>query len=50
MNKKIDTPYLRSVARVLEPVTLFRELALFNTAFADQDEDILAKYERRFLD
>ena len=49
-NKKIDTPLLRSLAKCLEPVTLFDEPILLSSYFADRDKDTLASWERRFLD
>lgn len=49
-SRKVDTPLLRAVAAALEPVTLFGELALYGSEFADQDDDLLEAYERRFLD
>ena len=49
-NRKIGTPLLCEVAKVLEPVTTFGEMALYRTDFADQDEEVLARWERRFLD
>jgi hypothetical protein len=48
--RKIGTPLLRRVAKVLEPVTLFRESALLRTDFAGEDEEMLFQWERRFLD
>lgn len=48
-NKRIDTPLLRNLARVLEPVTLFNEPILLSSYFADGDESALTKWERRFL-
>ncbi|MHC4103657.1 MAG: type VI immunity family protein [Planctomycetota bacterium] len=48
-NKKLDTPLLRAVARIIEPITLFREVDLLSY-FANFDEDLLKSWERRFLD
>lgn len=48
-NRKLDIPHLRAVARILEPITLFREIDLLSY-FADFDEDLLQRWERRFLD
>jgi hypothetical protein len=48
-NRRLETPLLRSVARVLEPVTMFGELNL-RSYFANFDEDVLRRWERRFLD
>ena len=48
-NRKLDTPLLRALARVLEPITLFREVDLLSH-FANFDEDLLDRWERRFLD
>jgi len=50
VNRRVETPLLRALARVLEPVTLFGEPALFETSFAVDDEDFLIQWERRFLD
>ncbi len=50
-NKNIGTPLLREVARVLEPVTLFKERSLVGDAFIkDFDDPFLDEWERRFLD
>ena len=48
-NRQIDTPLLRAVARVLEPITLFREAKML-LYLANFDEDLLDRWERRFLD
>jgi hypothetical protein len=48
-NRKQDLPLLRAVARLLEPVTLFGEGDLLSY-FANFDEDVLRRWERRFLD
>ncbi|MGH8557103.1 MAG: type VI immunity family protein [Methylococcales bacterium] len=48
-NRKLDTPLLRAVARILEPITLFQEVDLLSY-FAGFDEDLLQRWERRFLD
>ena len=48
-NRKLQTPLLRAVARVLEPVTLFGEVNLLSY-FANFEEDVLRSWERRFLD
>jgi len=50
MTRRIGTPLLRAIASVLEPVTAFRESALYRTDFADQNEELLEQWERRFLD
>lgn len=51
VNRKVDTPLLRQVANVLEPITLFGEEALIGLGFADPDEDdFLEQWERRFFD
>ena len=49
VNRKLGTPLLRAVARVLEPVTLFGEINLLSY-FANFDDDVLRRWERRFLD
>ena len=43
-----ETPLLRTVARVIEPVTAFEEVVLLGS-FADWDKDALRNWERRFL-
>jgi hypothetical protein len=48
VNRKLDTPLLKKVAKVLEPVTLFEELDMLSY-FANFDEDTLKRWERRFL-
>ena len=48
-NRNIDTPLLRAVARVLEKITLFIELNLLSYV-ANFDDDLLRRWERRFLD
>jgi hypothetical protein len=48
-NRKVEMPLLRAVARVLEPVTMFREVNLLSY-FANFDDDALRRWERRFLD
>ncbi|SFM81079.1 type VI immunity family protein [Variovorax sp. OV329] len=48
-NRRIDTPLLRAVAKVLEPITLFREAKML-LYLANFDEDLLDRWERRFLD
>jgi len=51
VNRQVDTPLLREVAKILEPITLFREEALIGLDFADPDEDdFLEQWEHRFLD
>lgn len=47
--RSVDTPLLREVAEVLEPVTAFEEVVLLGS-LADWDKDTLRKWERRFLD
>jgi hypothetical protein len=49
-SKRIDTPLLRRLAAVLEPVTQFNEPVLLTSYFADRDEGMLRTWERRFLD
>lgn len=48
-NRGMTTPHLRALAAFLEPVTLFEEPALLNSAFADEDPARLQQWERRFL-
>lgn len=48
VNRRVDTPQLRRVAAVLEPVTLFDEIDMLSY-FANFDEDVLRRWERRFL-
>ncbi|HSV58246.1 MAG TPA: type VI immunity family protein [Variovorax sp.] len=48
-NRQLETPLLRAVARVLEPITLFREAKML-LYLANFDEDLLDRWERRFLD
>lgn len=48
-NRAQGTPLLREVARVLEPVTQFGELAMLGQVF-HRDTDALTRWERRFLD
>lgn len=43
------TPLLRAVARLLEPVTWFRETKML-LWLANFDDELLARWERRFLD
>jgi hypothetical protein len=51
VNKKIGTPLLRKLAKVLEPVTMFREPALSECEFFEGLNDpFVNKWERRFLD
>jgi hypothetical protein len=45
---KVGTPHLRSVAKMLEPVTVFDEIVLLREF--DHDKQFLEKWERRFLD
>jgi TseV toxin immunity protein TsiV len=49
MAMKVDTPLLRALAAVLEPVTAFDEVVLLGS-LANWDKDVLRKWERRFLD
>ncbi len=49
-NRRVGTPLLSSVAHALEPVTLFNEPVLLATDFAEDDEEFLQRWERRFLD
>lgn len=46
--RKVGTPLLRSVAKVLEPVTAFEEIVLLGS-FANWDKDFLEQWEHRFL-
>ena len=46
-NRRIDTPLLRSVARMLEPVTFFENTQLKGLFGGDLDR--LDRWERRFL-
>jgi hypothetical protein len=48
VNYRIETPLLRKVAKVLEPITLFDEIDLLSN-FANFDEGTLRRWERRFL-
>lgn len=48
-NRRQKTPLLSEMAKALEPITLFNEIDLLSY-LADFDEDLLAKWERRFLD
>lgn len=49
VNRKISTPLLRKVAAVLEPITFFGDhYAMLYQTFGD--EDLLRRWERRFLD
>jgi len=48
-NRREDTPLLRSLAKVLEPVTAFDEKDLVFGRFED-DDVLLQRWERRFLD
>lgn len=48
-NRREDTPLLRAVAAVLEPVTLFDEAALLQSEFGSDHEDEVQAWERRFL-
>jgi len=48
-NRREDTPLLRTLAKVLEPVTAFDEKDLVFARFED-DEVLLQRWERRFLD
>lgn len=49
-NRRLDTPLLKVVARVLEPVTMFGEKVLLKYEFADGNSKVLSAWERRFLD
>jgi hypothetical protein len=49
VNRREDTPLLKAVARALEPITLFSEVDLLSH-FADFDEELLSRWERRFLE
>ncbi len=49
INQQIDTPLLKDVAKLLEPITLFGEVDLLSY-FANFDDNILRQWERRFLD
>ena len=46
--RKVGTPLLRLVAKVLRPVTAFKEIVLLRVF--GHDEEFLDKWERRFLD
>jgi len=48
-NRREETPLLRRLAKVLEPVTAFDEKDLVFARFED-DEVLLQRWERRFLD
>lgn len=48
INRCLDTPLLRNVAKVLEPVTLFDEVDMLSN-LADFDEEFLQRWEHRFL-
>jgi hypothetical protein len=49
--KKVGTPHLRMVAKILEPVTKFDEDELIGVGFAKNKTDpFLPKWQRRFLD
>lgn len=48
-NRAQDTPLLRAVAKVLEPITAFGELAVLGQIF-NRDTEALRDWERRFLD
>lgn len=48
VNRRIDTPLLRQVAGVLEPVTAFDERHLVFSRF-EEDDLLLQRWERRFL-
>lgn len=47
-NKRLKTPLLSEMARALEPITLFKEVDLLSY-FAEFDEDVLERWERRFF-
>jgi hypothetical protein len=49
VNKRQGTPLLREVAAALEPVSVFDDPALLGN-FANHDEDLLKRWERRLLD
>ena len=46
--RRQKTPLLSELARAIEPVTLFKEIDLLSY-LADFDEDVLTRWERRFL-
>jgi hypothetical protein len=48
-NRREETPLLRAVARVLEPVTQFEESMLLRSPFAAGHESEFLEWERRFL-
>jgi hypothetical protein len=49
VNRQVDTPALRQVASVLEPITQFGERGLVFTQL-EPDDVFLGRWERRFLD
>lgn len=49
-NRRVKTPLLCNLARLLEPVTLFNEPIMFGIEFGDSEDDYLERWERRFLD
>lgn len=48
-DRQQETPLLRAVARVLEPVTQFEESMLLRSPFAASHESAFLEWERRFL-
>jgi len=48
-NRGIGTPRLDALASLLHPVTLFQEPALLHSGFADDDPEVLERWELRFL-
>jgi len=48
-NRHEETPLLRAVARVLEPITQFEESMLLRSPFAAGHESEFLRWERRFL-
>jgi hypothetical protein len=50
-NKRLRTPGLRQVGKLLEPVTNFDDTALVGAGFAEDATDpLLLKWQRRFVD
>ena len=47
MNRRVDTPLLKAVARALEPVTCFGNRGL--EPLVGGDSESLNRWERRFL-
>ena len=48
--RKMGTPMLREIAKVLEPLTIFNEPALLGIEFGDAEGSFLMRWELRFLD